>query len=79
MSEAQEGGFLLYSDRKTNWGAGDGSSPLTHALCKDPGLPDVNEASKTQGKCPPFEASKTMGSVPVPRARAPREGCSRWA
>lgn len=53
MSKAQEGGwFLLYSDRKTNWGAGDGSSPLTHALCKDPGLPDINEASKTQGKSP---------------------------
>lgn len=44
------GGFLLYPDRKTDWGAGEGSPPLIHALCK--GLPDITKVSKTQGRSP---------------------------
>lgn len=63
----EEGGFLLYSDRRTDRGAGEGSPPLTHALCKNPGLPDVTTASKTQ--------DKRLSSPPEP----PREDCSRWA
>lgn len=66
------GDFLLYPDRKTDWGAREGSPPFLHALCKDPGLPDITKSSKTKARVP------TPPPPPELPERAAPDGHKAW-
>lgn len=81
------GDFLLYPDRKTDWGAREGSPPFLHALCKDPGLPDITKSSKTKARVPtppPHQSSQRGllqmgikpggGEIMSPNQLAPAQG-----